>query len=153
MDIVYYLVLLFATLLISFFMAVREIKYNQNIPLSLSLWTTRVRNSRWTQLNQLPFYSNSWFTSQQTRDVFFHFPRHESRQIFTLDSETLGYYRGFRSKKRLNTSAAYASMHMFLETKPEFLESTNIPPTARDTLPFSPPPRSKLSSFSVTVYG
>lgn len=37
MDIVYYLVLLLATLLISFFMAVREIKYNQNIPLSLSL--------------------------------------------------------------------------------------------------------------------
>lgn len=62
---------------------------------------------------------------------------------FSLDSKILGYYRSFRSKRR-NTSAAYASTRMFLVRN---RNSLRVPLQLRDTLPFSPPPRSKLTSI------
>lgn len=136
MDIVYYLVLLLATLLISSYES--EINIIINIlSLFLSKWheLQLASNSiKRTLISFLfKFISEIYFRIYfGINDIFFHFPWHESRKIFTLDSETLGYW-SFRSKRTKHVRSLCKYTYVS-GTKPEFLESSPQHPSNCATL-------------------
>lgn len=107
-------------------------KYDQNIlSLSLSKWheLQLASNSIKRTLISFLFKFIIYFG---INDIFFHFPWHESRKIFTLDSETLGYW-SFRSKRTKHVRSLCKYTYVS-GTKPEFLESSPQHPSNCATL-------------------